>query len=91
MTAKWNQKGPLKEVKSPHYRRLTKAKNKKEDNADPGTSDITSQKQKNILKNNIYLIKKNYQHHERLVDAIIGHYDTLRIISAENKKTLLHQ
>ena len=25
----------------------------------PGKSDITSQKQKNILKNNIYLIKTN--------------------------------
>ena len=44
-----------------------------------------------FLKNNIYLIKTNDQHHQRLVDAIVGHYDTLPIISAENQKTLLHR
>ena len=39
------------------------------------------------LKNNIYLIKPNDQHRKRLIDAIVGHYELLRIShSAEAKR-----
>ena len=58
----------------------------------PGKSGITSQKQKIILKNNIYLIKTNDPSSSVkmwLADTIVGHYDILRIISARETKDVI--
>ena len=58
---KRNQKGPLKEVKFPHYRRTKQKIIKKKIMQVPGKRYITSQRQQINLKNNIYLIKSNDQ------------------------------